>query len=143
LCERHRNPRLARAIWKDTLVDAAVFREWMTSIGRRRAAIRIAHLMCEVYVRLEAVGLAEKDRINWSITQAEIGDALGLSNVHVNRSLQELRAAGLITLRNGTLIIHDWEEMKRFGDFEPRYLHMNGGGTAPLPRPRSSDRTAA
>jgi CRP-like cAMP-binding protein len=120
-------PRVARAIWKDTLVDAAVFREWMTSIGRRRAPSRIAHLMCEVFTRLQAVGLAEEDRIAWPITQNEIGDALGLSNVHVNRSLQELRAMRLITLRTNVLIIHDWEELKRVGDFDAGYLHMDGG----------------
>jgi CRP-like cAMP-binding protein len=123
-------PRVARAIWKDTLIDAAVFREWMASIGRRRAPSRIAHLMCEVFTRLQAVGLAEEDRIAWPITQAEIGDALGLSAVHTNRALQELRAAGLITLQNKGLVIHDWEGLKRVGDFDAGYLHMNGGRSA-------------
>jgi CRP-like cAMP-binding protein len=74
-----RYPRIARAIWKDTLVDAAVFREWMASIGRRNASQRIAHLMCELYVRYEAVGLAQDRAIDWPITQSEIADALGLS----------------------------------------------------------------
>jgi CRP-like cAMP-binding protein len=117
-------PRIARAVWKDTLVDAAVFREWMISIGRRDAYARIAHLMCEVFTRLEAVGLADAGRIDWPITQAEIGDALGLSLVHVNRTLMALRAKGLITLKDGKLTIHDSEGLKRAGDFEPEYLHL-------------------
>ncbi|HEX2146408.1 MAG TPA: Crp/Fnr family transcriptional regulator, partial [Pseudorhizobium sp.] len=117
-------PRIARAIWKDTLVDAAVFREWMVSIGRRPAYERIAHLMCEIYVRLDIVGLAKDGAIGWPITQAEIGDALGLSNVHVNRSLMELRSQGLITLSKKELVIHDWEGLKRAGDFDSNYLHL-------------------
>jgi CRP-like cAMP-binding protein len=117
-------PRIARAIWKDTLVDAAVFREWLTSVGRRPAYERIAHLMCEVYVRLEMVGLAKDGAVDWPITQAEIGDALGLSNVHVNRSLMDLRSDELITLSKGKLVIHDWEGLKRAGDFDPDYLHL-------------------
>jgi CRP-like cAMP-binding protein len=118
-------PRIARAIWKDTLIDAAVFREWMTSIGRRSAYQRIAHLMCEVFVRLQVVGLDDGDQIPWPITQLEIGDSLGLSLVHVNRTLQELRGAGLITLKNERLTIHDWNGLKEAGDFERGYLHLS------------------
>jgi CRP-like cAMP-binding protein len=118
-------PRLARAIWKDTLVDAAVFREWMASIGRRSAYQRIAHLMCEMFVRLDTVGLTRGREIDWPITQAEVGDALGLSVVHVNRTLQELRANRLITLQGGRLIIHDWDGLIHAGDFDAGYLHLS------------------
>jgi len=117
-------PRIARALWKDTLVDAAVFREWMTSIGRRSSYQRIAHLMCEVLVRLDVVGLAHGHTIEWPFTQTEIGDALGLSNVHVNRTLQQLRKAGLITLANSSLAIHHWDGLKDAGQFDGRYLHL-------------------
>lgn len=118
-------PRIARALWKDTLVDAAIFREWMASIGRRSAYQRIAHLMCEMVLKGHAVGLADDHRrINWPMTQSEIGDALGLSLVHVNRTLQELRGEKLITLKNNTLIVHDWEALQRAGMFEPLYLHL-------------------
>lgn len=117
-------PRITRAIWKDTLIDAAVFREWMTSIGRRSSYRRIAHLMCEVYVRLDVVGLAQDCTIEWPFTQAEIGDALGLSNVHVNRTYQELRKAGLITQKGSKLVIHDWPGITEAGEFEKRYLHL-------------------
>jgi CRP-like cAMP-binding protein len=118
-------PRIARAIWKDTLVDAAVFREWMASIGRRSAYQRIAHLMCELYLRYDAVGLTTDHQIDWPITQAEVGDALGLSVVHVNRTLQELRRSGLVTLQGNRLTIHDWEGLNDAGDFDPSYLHLS------------------
>ena len=120
-------PRIARAIWKDTLIDAAIFREWMTSIGRRASYARIAHLMCEVYVKLQIVGLAESNRIDWPITQEEIGDSLGLSSVHVNRILQELRGDGLITLDRKTLTIDDWEGLQAAGQFDVNYLHLKPG----------------
>ena len=135
-----RYPRITRAIWKDTLVDAAIFREWMASIGRRSAYQRIPHIMCEMVVKLHTVGLADDHhRIEWPMTQNEVGDALGLSLVHVNRTLKELRGEKLITLSNGVLTIHDWESLKRAGQFEPHYLHLrsdrpqnqNGGGERP------------
>jgi len=123
-------PRIARAIWKNTLVDAAVFREWMLSIGRRSAYQRIAHLMCEVYTRLDVVGLAEDNSVHWPITQAELGDALGLSEVHVNRTLMELRAAKLITLNNSRLTVEDCDGLKEAGQFDPDYLHLKRPASA-------------
>jgi CRP-like cAMP-binding protein len=119
-----RCPRVADILWRDTLVDAAVFREWMISIGRRSAYTRIAHLLCEVFARLRAVGLTNGYECEFPITQNEIGDALGLSTVHVNRSLQELRADGLIELRRNTLTILDWDGFKKAGEFDPMYLHL-------------------
>ena len=120
-----RCPRIGDVLWRDTLIDAAIFREWMIGIGRRSAYTRIAHLLCEVFARLKAVGLANGDECEFPITQNEIGDALGLSTVHVNRSLQELRADGLIELRRNTLTILDWEALKKAGEFDPTYLHMD------------------
>jgi CRP-like cAMP-binding protein len=123
ITENH--PRIARAIWKDTLVDAAVFREWITNIGRRNAHGRIAHLMCEVYVRSEAVGVARDGKVQWPMTQSELGDATGISPVHVNRVLQELRSEGLIILKGKTLQIIDFEGLQRAGGFDPDYLHLS------------------
>lgn len=120
----HRCPRVADVMWRDTLIDAAVFREWMIGIGRRSAETRIAHVLCEVLVRMRAVGLADGDGCDLPITQAEIGDALGLSTVHVNRSLQELRGKGLITLAGQLLTVKDWPGLKEAGEFDPTYLHF-------------------
>jgi CRP-like cAMP-binding protein len=119
-----RFPRLGGVLWRDTLIDAAIFREWMVGMGRKSAYGRIAHLFCEMYLKLEAMGLAAEHRYPLPITQVELGDALGLSNVHVNRVLQEMRAKGLITLRSSTLIVHDWNELTRSSEFDPTYLHL-------------------
>jgi CRP-like cAMP-binding protein len=119
-----RYPRIADAFWRDTLIDAAVFREWMVGIGRRSAYTRIAHVLCELMVRLRSVGLSSDHQIELPITQAELGDALGLSTVHVNRVLQELRGDGLITLRGRYLHVQDWPGLKRAGEFDPLYLHL-------------------
>ncbi len=105
----HECPRIADVMWRDTLIDAAVFREWMLGIGRRSAETRIAHVLCEILVRMRAVGLANGHACELPVTQAELGDALGLSTVHVNRSLQELRGKGLITLRESILMVENWE----------------------------------
>lgn len=117
-------PGIAAAFWRDTLIDASIFREWIINVGRRDARARMAHLLCELVVRLRAVGLI----LDWSfvlpLTQAELGDALGLSTVHVNRVLQELRGDGLIRSEGKTLIIEDWEGLKRAGEFDPTYLHL-------------------
>jgi CRP-like cAMP-binding protein len=124
LMDRH--PRLARALWRDTLVDSAIFRAWMIGIGRRSAYQRIAHLLCEVFVRVSAVGLVQDHSFDFPVTQADLGDSLGLSVVHVNRVLQALRGDGLITLKGRTLTIRDWQRLKQAGQFEPSYLHLDG-----------------
>jgi len=90
VCERF--PRVTTAFWRHTLIDAAIFREWVANLGQRSAPTRIAHLLCEFFERCKAVGLVRNDTIDFPITQAEIGDAMGMSGVHVNRSLKELRS---------------------------------------------------
>lgn len=119
-----RHPVLQTAFWRDTLVDAAVFREWMAGIGRRTAYQRIAHLFCEQFMRLRAVGLADEAGFELRITQAEIADALGLSSVHVNRVLKTLRQDGLIQTPGRYVSILDWEGLRSAGDFDPSYLHL-------------------
>lgn len=118
------HPNLGALLWRDTLIDAAIFREWLVGIGRRSAYSRIAHLLCEMYLRAKAVGLTTDHSMELPITQAELGDALGLSSVHVNRSLQELRAEGLIVSRGRTLVITDPKGLEKAGDFDPAYLHL-------------------
>ena len=122
LCHGH--PRLGDAFWRETLINGAIFREWMKGIGRRDAKARIAHLMCEMVTRLKAVGLVEDLSCVWPYTQAELADALGLSAVHVNRTLQEIRAAKLIVLTKDRLTVKDWDGLVAMGEFDPTYLHQ-------------------
>lgn len=124
------HPRLADAFWRDTLIDAAIFREWMLGIGRRSAKARLAHFLCEMVMRLAAIGLRQGNAVPLPITQAEVGDALGLSAVHVNRTLQELREEGLLTWDGGVLAVADWERLKETGEFDPTYLHQDTGHMA-------------
>ncbi|MCB8822801.1 Crp/Fnr family transcriptional regulator [Microvirga rosea] len=120
----HSHPRLGDLFWRDTLIDAAVFRQWLIGMGRRSAYGRIAHLLCELLVRLRAVELVEDYAFHLPLTQAELGDALGLSTVHTNRVLQDLRSIGLISLRGGALKVLNWEGLQKAGEFDPAYLHL-------------------
>jgi CRP-like cAMP-binding protein len=122
LCDRF--PRVADAFWRETLIEASVFREWMTNVGRRQAYGRIAHLLCELVVRMRAVGLADDHACALPMTQNELADATGMSTVHVNRTLQELRGDKLISLRGERLTVLDWDALKEAGDFDPTYLHL-------------------
>jgi CRP-like cAMP-binding protein len=117
-------PRLGAVLWRDTLVDAGIFREWMACMGQRSAYDHLAHLFCELYLKQEAVGLAGENRCPLPITQVDLADATGLSNVHVNRVLQEMRGNGLITLRGNTLVIQAWDELIRAAEFDETYLHL-------------------
>jgi CRP-like cAMP-binding protein len=128
LCGRY--PRIAAAFWRETLIEGAVFREWMLNIGRREAYARIAHFFCEMLVRLKAVGLAEDHACDLPITQAEVGEALGLTSVHVNRVLQQMRADGLVETQGTRLTIPDWDRLKEAGEFNPLYLQLEQGDRA-------------
>lgn len=119
-----RFPRIRVALWRHTLIDAAIFREWMTSIGRRSAYGRIAHVLCEIVVRLRAVRLADDYVCDLPITQNEFADALGLSLVHVNRTMQALRKSRLISFKGSTLKVLDWERLQQAGEFDAAYLHL-------------------
>jgi CRP-like cAMP-binding protein len=112
------------ACWRDTLIDAAVFREWMVGIGRRTAYQRIAHLLVEQFLRLRAVGLADEDGFRSPLTQVDIADSLGLTSVHVNRVMQQLRRDGLIATQGRYLSIPNREALMSAGDFDPTYLHI-------------------
>ncbi|WP_445502502.1 Crp/Fnr family transcriptional regulator [Microvirga sp. G4-2] len=122
LCTRY--PRLAAAFWRETLIDAAIFREWVINVGRREGPTRMAHVLCELMVRLRAVGLVEDHVCDLPITQGEFADALGFTTVHVNRVLQQLRAEGLIVTQGTRLTIPDWDRLKQMGEFDPTYLHL-------------------
>ena len=118
-------PAIARALWWSALVDEATLREWLVNIGGRPGEQRLAHLFCELLMRLQTVGLADgNNSYELPITQNELGETMGLTLVHVNRVLQRLRAKGLITLRNKHLVINDAQALMEFGQFNPNYLHL-------------------
>ncbi|MBB3018966.1 CRP-like cAMP-binding protein [Microvirga lupini] len=117
-------PRIAAALWRETLIDAAIFREWVMNVGRREGYVRLAHILCELLVRLRAMGLAEDHVCELPITQGEFADALGMTTVHVNRMMQQLRVAGLIQTKGNRLTVPDWEKLKEAGEFDPTYLHL-------------------
>jgi CRP-like cAMP-binding protein len=102
------------------------FREWTVNVGRREGYGRIAHVLSELMVRMEAVGLMKDHSCEMPITQGEFADATGLSNVHVNRVLQELRRDGLIVFKGSTLQVPDRQKLNQAGEFDPTYLHLNG-----------------
>lgn len=116
---------IAEALYCETLANCAIQREWTLNIGRRDALERVAHLICELFVRLSTVGLADGNAFAFPVTQMDLADATGLSTVHVNRTLQELRAAGLITLKERQMIIHDLQALSTAALFTPNYLHLD------------------
>lgn len=118
-------PRLARALWWSALVDESVLREWLVNMGQRDAHGRIAHLIAEFWLRLETVGLIDGDSFKLPLTQEEIGDAMGLTPVHVNRTLQRMRSSGLIELSRGTLQVPDFRRLCAASGFNPNYLHLD------------------
>lgn len=117
-------PAVARALWRDTLVDASIFREWILNVGQRDARQRIAHLLCELSLRQEEAGLCEGPSYEWPMTQEQIGDATGLTSVHVNRTIQGMRKDGLIVTGSRSVSITDWPTLQRAGDFSSAYLHQ-------------------
>jgi CRP-like cAMP-binding protein len=122
ITENH--PHLARLLGVNLAVDAAIHRQWIVCLGRRSALEHAAHLLCEMFLRLRVVGLTEDDSFKLPLTQAELGDTLGLSAVHVNRVVQELRAQGLITWRGERLVIDDWERLQELAEFDPTFLSL-------------------
>jgi CRP-like cAMP-binding protein len=119
-----KHPKLGMAMWKDTLVDASVFREWIANIGRRDAATRLSHLLCEFALRLKLAGLGEHTNYELPMTQEQLADALGLTPVHVNRTLQALAKKGLISRTQRSVQIGNWHSLADAGDFDSTYLHL-------------------
>jgi CRP-like cAMP-binding protein len=119
-------PEIAMRLWHETFIDSATSRQWLIGIGRRNAYARVAHLMCEFFARMTAAGLCEGGTCDFPLTQAELGDALGLSLVHINRTIKKLHHDGLITARPHLLTIHDWTGLKDAADFDSAYLELVG-----------------
>lgn len=118
------SPHLGRLFWLLTLIDAAIQRAWITSLGRRTPPQHIAHLLCELHERLAPLGLVRGGSFEFPPTQTDISDMVGLSVVHVNRTIQELRAKGLVVWSNHTVAIPDLERLEAFADFDPTYLNL-------------------
>ena len=120
---RSRAP-IGHAILVKILVEASIAREWVLNVGRRDSRSRMAHLLCEFAVRLDAESLADEYRYELPMTQVQLADALGLTPVHVNRTLRALEAEGLIAREKRTVSFPDWRRMREAGDFNQRYLHL-------------------
>jgi CRP-like cAMP-binding protein len=120
-------PTLTRALWWSTLVEEAILREWIVNVGQRNALERMAHLFCELLYRFRAVDLNQGNSCALPLTQVEMAETLGLSSVHVNRTLQELRRQKLITLEGGTLTVPDLTALKEVSFFNSDYLHLDYG----------------
>ncbi|SIR18529.1 cAMP-binding domain of CRP or a regulatory subunit of cAMP-dependent protein kinases [Bosea sp. TND4EK4] len=118
------SPALGRALWMLTAVDAAIQRAWIACLGRSPALTHLAHLLCEIYLRLHLVDLAWGYRFSLAITQVELADALGLSPVHMNRTIQELRATGLVSWNGFDVAIQSWDGLLALAEFDGTYLNL-------------------
>jgi CRP-like cAMP-binding protein len=125
-----RRPAVRLAMWTDTLIDASIFREWVVNVGRRDSRARIAHLLCELALRLDRVGDGDDGHFDFPVTQEQLADATGLTPVHTNRTLQALRRDGLIQLNARALTVLDWQGLRETGDFDELYLHQHLGDRA-------------
>ncbi len=117
-------PGLADIFWCASMREAAILRERLASVGRRTAYQRVAHFFCEMYVRMKERGMASEDHFALPITQNDLGDTLGLSTVHINRTLQQLREDGIIVSHGKSHRFTDWERLRQAGDFDPAYLSL-------------------
>jgi CRP-like cAMP-binding protein len=118
-------PNIAAALWRDTLTDAAIFREWICNVGQRPASSRLAHLVLEIYTRLKAIGRVEGLSFTFPATQDLFAQAIGTSAVHANRTIQSLRSEGVLAFNRGTITILDEAKLRSFADFDALYLHLD------------------
>lgn len=118
------HPHLARLLWLSTLIDAAILRQWLVGAGKRSALEQTAHLFCELFVRLQLAGRAEGDAFMFPLSQVELADCLGVSAVHANRVLQELRATKVLAWRGRHVEILDWPALQSLAEFDPVYLNI-------------------
>ena len=124
-------PHLTRQLWFSTLVDAAIMRRWMVGLGQRTALENAAHLFCEIYHRASLVDLVADDAFTFPLTQAEIGEAVGISAVHTNRVLQQLRAQKVIAISGRTVKILNLRALEALAGFDPTYLNLNPADAPP------------
>ena len=120
-----RAPHLGRVLWTMTLVDASIQRERLLTIGRRSALARVAHLLCELHARLDAIGAVTDGRFRLPLTQIDLADAIGLTSVHLNRMLRQLRAENILTLRTSQVEILNLPRLREIAEFDPGYLYLD------------------
>lgn len=125
------HPNIARALRWAALVDEATLREWLVNMGQRPSDRQLAHLLCELRVRLATVGMAGPDSFQLPVTQEELADTLGITHVYVNRVLQQLRDAALIKQRGRTIFMPDLQKLEEFAEFNPNYLHLTSESLVP------------
>lgn len=116
-------PAIGKALWRDCLIDASIFREWVLNVGRRDAKARVAHMLCEFVARCEAAGLGNREMFELPMTQSQIADATGLTSIHVNRTLKSLDADGAISRDRKHFRVVDWDRLCWIAEFDPAYLH--------------------
>jgi CRP-like cAMP-binding protein len=119
-----RRPSIGFAIWRETLIDAAIFREAITNNSARSMPARMGHLFCELFYRARASGLTEDNRFPAPITLVQLGETLGMSIATVNRTLQELRTTRAVDFVRGELQVADWKRLIDIAQFNPGYLHL-------------------
>ncbi|WP_375398990.1 Crp/Fnr family transcriptional regulator [uncultured Sphingomonas sp.] len=120
-----RFPHLGRVLWFSTLLDAAMHREWIFRLGRLDANGRVAHMLCETYARLDAVGLVTDGSFAWPLTQQDLAEACGLTAVHVNRTLRVLREAGMVEVSDRVVNMLDWNRLATTAEFQADYLYFD------------------
>jgi CRP-like cAMP-binding protein len=125
-----KHPGIAEAFWRDCVADGSIFSEWVVNVGRRDATSRVAHVFCEMAIRCEEAGQGSRHFFPLPITQTDLADATGMTGVHVNRTLRELKMRSTVELRSGTVTVHDWDELVRIAGFDAEFMLLDG----PAPR---------
>jgi CRP-like cAMP-binding protein len=120
-------PNVGRLIWRSILAQSSIYREWLMRNSRMPADASMAHLFCEMYARYKAAGLGNGDSCDVPLTQDMLAEALGLTAVHVNRTLQQLRETGMVDHKSGILFVNDFRRLASYADFDPTYLHLKNG----------------
>jgi CRP-like cAMP-binding protein len=126
-------PGIAEAFWRDCVADGSLFSQWVVNVGRRDAVSRVAHLICEMAMRCEQAGQGDRRSFRLPLTQTDLGDATGMTNVHANRTLKDLRERSVVEFRSGMVTIRDWDQLVKIGQFDAGFLLLDG------PSPRIAD----
>lgn len=119
-----RKPNVAEILWRDTLIDAAMFRDWIVNVGQRQAPSRLAHIIVELRERLKVIGQVQGDRFEMPLTQEQIGEAMGITPVHANRIVKQLRDDNVLEFHRGGVRVIDEQKLLELADFDGLYLHQ-------------------